>query len=338
MECDSVTNIENDEKIDPLTDIIDYLVRCVKISFKNSHINESEVRTADKIRIAYELYNRSPVEFLTQFGMYLTPTHVEYFEKSNNRTDSFRNCVKQLKKYHSDTSRHKRVRNRRYKALQKLQDETDYFSDKQMMFRNPLLYEQLVGQYLTDEEIKKRHTYTDSGDITFLNLILDTVDRNSMRELQHKQMLAEEINESKVLHVHSADHKNEPKYPSNKRWGEFDDPDTKPSHIPERRKQTMINAPERRLLYQEFLQEMYSSFIEGSDVDIDYDDIDNNDQYDDLEQASQDAEDKYFDSEQNDIGNLEEHMILVQEYGKKNDDNLIDHDDPLDIYMKHITK
>lgn len=338
MECDSITTIENDEEADPLTDIIDYLVRCAKLSFRNSHINESEIRTADKIRTAYEIYSRSPVEFLTQFGKYLTQTHVEYFEKLNNQTDSFRKCVKQLKDYHSDASRHKRVRNRRYKALQKLKDETDYFSEKQMMFRNPLLYEQLVGQYLTDEEIKERDS-ADNQNITFLKLILDTVDRNSMRELRNKQMLTEEINESNVQDVHGTDHHNNKlNKPTNKQWGEFDSPDTRPSYIPERRKQTMINAPERRLLQQEFLQEMYSSFIEGRDIDIDYDDIDNNDQYDDLQQASQDAEDKYFDSEQNDIDNLEEHMRLIQEYGKKHEVNITDHDDPLDIYMKHITK
>lgn len=38
-------------------------------------------------------------------------------------------------------------------ALPSLQEGT-YFSEEQMRSREPLLYEQYIGQYLTDEEVK----------------------------------------------------------------------------------------------------------------------------------------------------------------------------------------
>lgn len=328
---------QENEEVEPINDIIDYLVRCAKISFINSHKDEREIRTKEKILMACNLFKRSPTDFLMQFGKYLAPYHMEYFEKlqpENEERDCYKECVAKLKSYHSDDSRHKRVRNRRYKAMQKLQEESDYFSEKQMMFRNPLLYEQLVGQYLTDEEIRERDG-VDNENLTFLNMILETVDRNQMRETKNVQMVQEdgEINNSDEA---SDESDGESKYKTKKQWGDFDTPDTVPSFTPEKRKQAMLNAPERDLLRKEFLQEMYSSFLDGRDIEIDYNDIDNDEQFDDMQQVCQDAEDRYFDSETNEVENLEEHMQLREEYGKKKLNTCNTDDDPLDVYMRHI--
>ncbi|KOB68494.1 Coiled-coil domain-containing protein [Operophtera brumata] len=348
--------------VDPIDDIIDYLVRSAKVSFKNAHVDEAEIRTYDKIRMAKDLYTQKPIDFLIQFGKFLTPYHIEYFEKKSLNNRRYHHCIEELKVYHSETSRHKRVRNRRYKALQQLQNETDYFSEKQMMLRNPLLYEQLVGQYLTEEEIRERDGI-DNENLNLLTMILDTVDRNHMREVRNEQMLAEsleavDINIQKTSNEHPQSKKMwgdfethdtkkkvnkkwgefeipDTKPSCNKRWGDFDTPDTIPSFKPEVRKQTMISAPERRLLREEFYQEMCSSFIEGRD-DYDYESVDNNEQFDDLKQVSQDAEDRYFDSETNEVENLEEHMKLVEEYGRRGSSDNGDCD-PLDEFMEHIS-
>lgn len=330
---------ESDVEVDPIHDIIDYLVRCANISFKNAHVDQSEVRTSDKIKMASDVYKQSPTDFLLQFGKYLAPHHIGYFENLQSSDDDFRGCIKQLKTYHSEKSKCRRIRNRRYNALQKLQNETDYFSEKQMMYRNPLLYEQLVGQYLSDEEIKERDG-VDNENLTFLSMILETVDRNDMREMKNEQMLQEDLESMKLTNTEddakSSGSDNTDNFKNKKQWGDFDTPDTRPSYMPEPRKQNMITAPERNLLREEFLQEMFCSFIEGRDIDVDYHSIDNNEEYDDLQQVSQDAEDRYFDSESNDIENLEEHMKLVQEYGRKNSGSNL-HDDPLDEFMRHIT-
>ncbi|XP_075974117.1 coiled-coil domain-containing protein 97 [Anticarsia gemmatalis] len=332
---------EDEVDVDPIHDIIDYLVRCAKISFKNAHVDESEVRTSEKIRMALDFYKRSPTEFLQQYGKYLAPYHIDYFDKLQSSPvieHGFRECVEGLKRFHSDKSRHKRIRNRRYNALQKLKTETDYFSEKEMMYRKPLLYEQLVGQYLSDEEIRDRDK-VDNENLTFLSMILETVDRNDMREMKNEQMLEEDLESITITNKDDdSDSNDSGRHRNTKHWGEFDTPDTRPSYMPEKRKQCLITAPERNLLREEFLHEMYSSFIDGRDEDFDYSSIDNDEQYDDLQQVSQDAEDKYFDSETNDIENLEEHMKLVQEYGRKNSDNNPNtNDDPLDVFMKHVT-
>ncbi|XP_050673975.1 coiled-coil domain-containing protein 97 [Leptidea sinapis] len=323
---------EDDDNFDPIHDIIDFLVRSAKISFKNSHTNEKDLKTVEKASYAFGMYQKSPLQFLLQFGKYFSRNHLTYFESSfHYKADKeFRDCVDHLKVYHSEEIKNKRVRNRRYKALKKLQDESDYFSEKQMMFRNPLLYEQLIGQYLTDDEIQERDA-VDNDNLTLLTLILDTVDRNEMREIKNKQILVEEsVNKS------NDGQQTVGRSTTNKHWGDFDVPDTIES-TQENRKQTMIGANERNLLREEFLNEMYNSFIDGRDFEFDYSTIDNNEDYDDLEQISQDAQDRYFDSEPNDSETLEQHMALVHEYGTQADkqDN---GDDPLDTFMNHITK
>lgn len=327
------THSENCDDTDPIFDIIDFLVRCAEISFKNSNINQPEITTKEKIEIAYKIFKQSPVQFLTQFGKFLSPNHLHYFENVQVHDKNFQNCVSDLKLYFSDESTNKRIRNRRYKALQKLQQDTDYFSEKQMMLRNPLLYEQLIGQYLTDEEIRERDAI-DSENLTFLTMILDTVDRNEMREKQNRQMHFEDeaiANESLQKEDHiELRHKTSIKP---KQWGDFDIPDNKSNEFAQPQKQILINANERNLLREEFLHEMYSSFIEGRDIDFDYNTVDNNEEYDDLQQISQDAEDKYFDSEENDVETLEAHMHYVNKNKNLNDDS-----DPLDIFMEHIKK
>ncbi|CAK1540522.1 unnamed protein product [Leptosia nina] len=325
-------NIE--EHFDPIIDIIDYLVRCAEISFKNSPSQEGN-RSADKTKYAYDLFYKSPIDFLLQFGKYLCPSHLKHFETLHlyKNDKEFEKCVTELKLYHSEENKHKRIRNRRYKAIQDLQNNSDYFSEKQMMYRNPLLYEELIGQYLTDEEIKIRDS-ADSENLTLLTLILDTVDRNQLRENRNLQMQMEDAATSFDI-TQDEKAKNNEKNTKKKQWGDFDVPDTEDIQKPEPRKQMMINANERNLLREEFLQEMYSSFMEGRDIEFDYNSVDHNEEYDDLAKLSQDAEDKYFDSEGNDSQTLEEHMALVNEYGSKTrgDDNV----DPLDVFMERIS-
>ncbi|XP_038214907.1 coiled-coil domain-containing protein 97 [Zerene cesonia] len=331
-----INEYTDDNDFDPIHDIIDYLVRCAEITFKNSHPNENNLKTVDKTAYAHNLYLKSPTQFLMQFGKFLSPNHLQYFETLSIYKDNqdFNKCVSHLKVYHSEESRSKRIRNRRYKALQKLQEETDYFSEKEMMYRNPLLYEQLVGQYLLDEEIQERDA-VDSDNLTLLGLILETVDRNQMREVKNVQMLDEDKESTSNHSINNNQTQEKENSIKKKQWGDFDVPDTKDTYTPEIRKQTMINANEKRILREEFYQEMYSSFIEGRDTDFDYNNVDNNEDYDDLEQISQDAEDKYFDSEQNDSETLEEHMTLIQEYSSKNSND--NGSDPLDVFMQHIS-
>ncbi|XP_047530283.1 coiled-coil domain-containing protein 97 [Vanessa atalanta] len=334
---------ESNNEVDPIIDIIDYLVRCANVSFKNASVDNPEVRNNEKIQYACEFYKQSPTKFLLQFGKYLSANHLQYFEKQHLDNKSYQKCLAELKLYHSNESRNKRVRNRRYKAMQKLQEDTDYFTEKQMMYRNPFLYDQLIGQYLTDDEIRERDAVGPEN-LTLLSMILDTVERNEMRQTKYEQMLnedgdlSEETAEDSSGGISTQSNSKRIGACKEKQWGSFDVPDTEVPHVPDKRKPAMINANERNLLREEFIHEMYTSFIEGRDINFDYNSVDNDEEYDDLQQISQDAEDKYFDSEENDARTLEEHMTLIEEYGRKKSVESSDSNtDPLDLYMQHIS-
>lgn len=64
------------------------------------------------------------------------------------------------------------IKNRRFEALKKMVEEGSYFTETEMRNRNPLLYEELVGKYLTPEERKERLNNIDTANITYVLFIL----------------------------------------------------------------------------------------------------------------------------------------------------------------------
>jgi len=42
----------------------------------------------------------------------------------------------------------------RYEAMRRLEALGEYFSDEEMKQRDPLLYEDMIGQHLTDDDVK----------------------------------------------------------------------------------------------------------------------------------------------------------------------------------------
>lgn len=51
------------------------------------------------------------------------------------------------------------------------------------------------------------------------------------------------------------------------------------------------------MFYYFYVSGMYNSFLEGRDKNYDYELVDNNSDYDDLEIQEQDAQERYFDSD-----------------------------------------
>lgn len=64
------------------------------------------------------------------------------------------------------------IKNRRFEALKKMVEEGSYFTETEMRNRNPLLYEELVGKYLTPEERKERLNNIDTSNITYVLLFI----------------------------------------------------------------------------------------------------------------------------------------------------------------------
>ncbi|CAG8472166.1 1675_t:CDS:2 [Diversispora eburnea] len=134
------------------------------IHFKT--LRENEIEKSDDIKLAYMKHtlDDDPALFLSKWGKYLPPDHLSKFERLRIPPPVSRNLT--------PNARHnKQILNRRYRYLVTKLDSTSYFNDEAIESREPLLYENYVGQYLPEE---KRHPpFPDDPDFDY-----DTVDFN----------------------------------------------------------------------------------------------------------------------------------------------------------------
>ncbi|XP_058450827.1 coiled-coil domain-containing protein 97 isoform X2 [Malaya genurostris] len=243
--------------------------------------------------------------------------------------------------------REQEVRNRRYAALKQLVLDGNYFSEVEMMQREPLLYEQLVGQYLTEKERKARDTAGFKND-SLVTILFNGIDRDNAAALRKEQENSEKNMEEMVGSMDNDDEdrsgENPPDSPrcSRAQWGNFDqEEEERQKNIQQelaakKRNQkfsvpmNLLTSGERSLLRDEFIGMMYSKFISGEDDDFDYSKIDESLEYDNLDIVEQDEQERYFDTDD------------AEETGGDSEQNnssqmqADDEEDDLDVYMRHI--
>lgn len=307
--------------------IFNHLANDESIIFKLQQRHESDLTVEEKIQIASDLYQKNKLSFLVRFGKYLNPLHLDHFKKILNESEDSFEIQMILNDLQRNTSKTHNidVKNRRYEALQQLIRENSYFSEVEMMKRNPLLYEQLVGQYLTEEEKYERDRYKKS-DLTLVKVLLEGIERDNAKLTQKVQedlensMMEEEDSEDDENENEKCCQKSNSPQPSTStlKWGEFEE-DKRPTF---RNAAGSLTETEREILKEEFVTTMYQNFLDGKDKDFNYDEVDNNSKYDNTYALDQDAEDKYFDSE-------EPETVEVENQSSE---------DELDIYMNALNQ
>ncbi|KAG7239376.1 hypothetical protein INR49_029241, partial [Caranx melampygus] len=122
---------------------------------KSQQIGEAELTLGQRKEELLNQYRGKPLVFLERYHTCLKPQHLSAFAhvSSDPRTQHY---SKVIQRRAAACTNRTRVRNQRYAALRALQKEGQYFSEEQMRIREPLLYEQYIGQYLTDEEVLER--------------------------------------------------------------------------------------------------------------------------------------------------------------------------------------
>lgn len=178
------------------SEMIDHIVQENKAFFRSQQINDPDITEAERTEIVHKVLRSGHKKFLYRFGNHIRADHLTYFEeyRIKHPTDEddyeigffLRDIRKRLH------NRHRDVKNRRYAAMRKMIEDDDdpYFSEQDMMGRQPLLYEQLVGQYLTDTEKKQRDNF--DPDIEFSGVLLDGIAKRHLDELRQKQLKEEE--------------------------------------------------------------------------------------------------------------------------------------------------
>ncbi|KAM3863905.1 coiled-coil domain-containing protein 97 [Diretmus argenteus] len=247
---------------------------------KSQQIGDAELTLDQRREELLQQYRSRPLVFLERYQACLKPQHLAAFAhlSSDPRAQHYSRVIQRRAAGRTDRTR---VRNQRYAALRALQKDGQYFSEEQMRMREPLLYEQYIGQYLTDEEVLERSQEAmlgaqggardPEGGGGLAHLLLDSYQerliQNRLEEEQEREECAREEDED-----------------------EEDNDD--------RAKEEWETTPEEKaLLREEFISQMHQRFLDGKDKDFNYSEVDENPDYDNLDIVSRDAEEKYFDDD-----------------------------------------
>ena len=168
-------------------DIKEEMLECVAKSdghFKHQQRGDPDLTYEDKLQIARDLLNQNPCTFLSRYSKYVTRDHTAYFEgmHSDYTIDFY---INEIQKRQDDTKSKTKTRNRRYEAMKELVEKGEYFSDRELKSRDPLLYEQMVGHYLTYDEQQKQVEENDGSIASVLMQHIESIHNN---ELYAKQV------------------------------------------------------------------------------------------------------------------------------------------------------
>ena len=157
--------------------------------FKHQQRGEPDMTSMEKYKIAEDILSKNKTLFLERFWKYLGIEDMAYFKQYENEYEiDF--YLKQICKSKTNNFDKNRIKNRRFKAMQQLLSEGDYFSDDEMRYRDPLLYEQLIGRYLTDDEVNDK---IDKTDLRFSTILFKHIDILQENELYKDQKDTEVI-------------------------------------------------------------------------------------------------------------------------------------------------
>ena len=152
--------------------------------FKHQQIGDPDLSPSEKTKIATDLLDTKPAVFLTRFGKYLeTEDLVNFQSLSEDYMIKFH--LEEIRKRLNVHKNQTVVRNRRYEAMKRLVAEGEYFGDEELKHRDPLLYEQMVGQHLNDEEISAQ---VNKSDLRFSTILLRNLDMYQNNDLYKTQV------------------------------------------------------------------------------------------------------------------------------------------------------
>ncbi|KAI4884015.1 hypothetical protein NFI96_019526 [Prochilodus magdalenae] len=267
---------------------------------KSQQLGEPDLTVEEKKEVLMEQYKAKPLVFLERYHAHMRPEHLEAFSHLSSDCRAQYYCTEVKKRASSSTNR-TRVRNHRYAALRALQREGQYFSEEQMRFRQPLLYEQYIGQYLSEEEILQRSVEAmQKGPGGLADLLIDSYQekqlQNRLQDEQDKEQCAEQEEEED-------EEEGDGKIFTSKNMSfefftaVFEDSDFMWENDGSRQAEWEPTPEEKAMLREEFLSQMHQRFLDGKDKDFNYSEVDENPDYDNLDIVSHDAEERYFDED-----------------------------------------
>ncbi|OXA57524.1 coiled-coil domain-containing protein 97 isoform X2 [Folsomia candida] len=273
-------------------EMLEMLSKIPELRVKNQQKTETDLTNEEKFDALREKFVLSPLTFLTSFGKHFTQSN-QFQCLRDIQDEGVETYLKLLDRNLSGAKL--RLKNRRYAALQKLVDTTDYFTEEEMQRRNPILFDQLIGKFQSKEEkeafASRSYNTAACSKTPLTDLLMAHMNRNeqgeSYRRLDQEQQTAEE-EEADNEYFDDDEEMDQGNSPSRRSQGKIVDEDDCEE----------IEDEEKEILKEEFFTTMYQHFLDGKDIDFDYASVDNNDEYDIGENLELDEQEKYFDGEE----------------------------------------
>ncbi|XP_037791745.1 coiled-coil domain-containing protein 97-like [Penaeus monodon] len=259
-----------------LKDRIIHHLAASKVVLKSQQRYEPDFTYEERKNIAETMLDEKPGQFLYRFGKFLRREHLTYFLKYEGNPEIDHYLTETMKNLNKHTSKIT-VKNRRYGAMQRLRKSGDYFSEKEMERRNPLLYDHLIGKHLTEEERKEKYT-VEKYEASFSSVLLHHIDARDKKDFKKRQ----EEEEDDMFEE------------------EEDEDDDEEEEEEEMDMEMQVESGEKQLLKEEFYSSAYLNFLNGKDEEFDYGQVDTSDDYDLLEIRARDDEERYFDDDDED--------------------------------------
>ncbi|CEP10916.1 hypothetical protein [Parasitella parasitica] len=293
------------------TKVMNFVIRNIDtIPFKTWRHGEAELSQSEQLIQIQATLREDPGLFLSKWGRYLSQNTLRLFESipSNYEVDFYLDSLlyRQDESQPSRMQPHKKsamqllAHNRRYEFLQRELRHSDYYSDESIQLREPVLYDQYIGQYITAREKTKPF----DNDMTLVDRIFSNMDRKFVDDHLFEQKIRdeqqfEEEDDDEEIELGKSTPTVFTKQPNK-------DIDMKKSAISnndekEQSDEDKEDNPEERTDFREgqraeLIRLLEEKFLDGKD-DFNYEQVDYNEGYDDLQLIEQDIQDRYFDED-----------------------------------------
>uniref|UniRef100_S4RFK6 Coiled-coil domain containing 97 n=1 Tax=Petromyzon marinus TaxID=7757 RepID=S4RFK6_PETMA len=244
---------------------------------KSQQRGDPDLSAEDKVTLLRELWAEQPARFLERYHEALSVRDLGCFEHVTEEDAYLVNFYLEAVRKRTEQRAGTAIRNKRFAALRELVNAGEYFSEECMRARDPLLYEQCIGRFLSEEEVLARRSIATGTPESLADVLIDVHQEVELRRRLQQQQDAEDDMEEEEEDSDDENDMDQREARPNQAWAPF--------------------SKERALLKEEFVSRMYRRFLDGHDQDFDYSSVDDNADYDNLDIVEQDEEDRYFDED-----------------------------------------
>ncbi|OZJ03840.1 hypothetical protein BZG36_04300 [Bifiguratus adelaidae] len=282
------------------------------IHYKTLRRDEPELPRQHKLAHMTEVLSSDPGLFLSRWGRFLPSEQLARFECLTENYEVSQHLKSLLPQHKSLANSHQRqtdpnhirTHNRRYRYLLDHLRHTDYFSLESMQAREPWLYQQYIGRFVS-QPLKP---FADN--VGLVDRVLYSADQREIADKAAQQQRIEEEQMEEEEEEDDEEEEEEEEKEGDERDEKQDaltgdrrpkDPTTlaenkgKSKALDHTHPHNVISETHRQELEQEFVRLMEEMFLDGRDKDFDYSAVDDDERLDDLEQEERDQQEAWFD-------------------------------------------